>query len=286
MEKCIDLHCHSYCSDGTFSPEGLVLLAKQQGLSALALTDHDTVDGLRAFHDAGKKHHFETISGIEFAAQYAGFHQPEIHIVGLGFDETSIALTEKMQEIQQSRHIRNQKMAEKLTAIGFPVSLEEVTQNAGGEIVTRAHFANVLLKKGFVADRATVFQRYLSVGCPAYVERTFLTPQICIETIHKAGGVAILAHPTLYHLDTDQILTLCKNLKALGLDGMECRYSTFTKNQTKAMQHIAKSLDLLPSGGSDFHGTNKPDIQLGKGKGSLFVSYAIWENLKQKCKTP
>lgn len=285
MEKYIDLHCHSYCSDGTFSPEGLVILAKQKGISALALTDHDTVDGLSAFHAAGKKHNLETISGIEFAALYKGFHNPEIHIVGLGFDETNTALTTQMAQIQQSRNQRNQKMAEKLTAIGCPISLEEVTENAGGEIVTRAHFANILLQKGFVPDRNTVFQRYLSVGCPGYVEREFLTPQICIETIHKAGGVAILAHPTLYHLDTDQILTLCKTLKTWGLDGIECRYSTFTKNQTKAMEKIAKSLDLLPSGGSDFHGENKPDIQLGKGKGNLFVSYTIWENLKQKCKT-
>ena len=141
MCKTIDLHTHSYCSDGTFSPEGLVILAKKQGLSAIALTDHDTIDGLELFLEAGEKHGMETICGIEFAALYEGFHRPEIHIVGLGFDRHDPMLLEKLEEIRQSRDDRNERMAKQLTAIGLPVSLEEVAQNAGGEIITRAHFA-------------------------------------------------------------------------------------------------------------------------------------------------
>ena len=177
MCKTIDLHTHSYCSDGTFSPEGLVILAKKQGLSAIALTDHDTIDGLELFLEAGEKHGIETICGIEFAALYEGFHRPEIHIVGLGFDRHDPMLLEKLEEIRQSRDDRNERMAKQLTAIGLPVSLEEVAHNAGGEIITRAHFANVLLEKKLIKDRKEAFSKYLSPGCPGYVERQFLTPK-------------------------------------------------------------------------------------------------------------
>ena len=258
MCKIIDLHTHSYCSDGTFSPEGLVILAKKQGLSAIALTDHDTIDGLELFLEAGEKHGVETICGIEFAALYEGFHRPEIHIVGLGFDRHDPMLLEKLEEIRQSRDDRNERMAKQLTAIGLPVSLEEVAHNAGGEIITRAHFANV--------------------------ERQSLTPKGCIEAIKNAGGAAVLAHPTLYDLDMTQAETLCKELIPFGLDGIECRYSTYTPAQTKAIEKIARTLGLLPSGGSDFHGENKPDIRLGKGMGNLQIPYTYWEDLRTRCR--
>lgn len=178
MCKTIDLHTHSYCSDGTFSPEGLVILAKKQGLSAIALTDHDTIDGLELFLEAGEKHGMETICGIEFAALYEGFHRPEIHIVGLGFDRHDPMLLEKLEEIRQSRDDRNERMAKQLTAIGLPVSLEEVAQNAGGEIITRAHFANVLLEKKLIKDgKRSLFQISLSPAAPAMWRRQFLTPK-------------------------------------------------------------------------------------------------------------
>lgn len=284
MCKTIDLHTHSYCSDGTFSPEGLVILAKKQGLSAIALTDHDTIDGLELFLEAGKKHGIETICGIEFAALYEGFHRPEIHIVGLGFDRHDPMLLKKLEEIRQSRDDRNERMAKQLTAIGLPVSLEEVAHNAGGEIITRAHFANVLLEKKLIKDRKEAFSKYLSPGCPGYVERQFLTPKGCIEAIKNAGGAAVLAHPTLYDLDMTQVETLCKELIPFGLDGIECRYSTYTPAQTKAIEKIARTLGLLPSGGSDFHGENKPDIRLGKGMGNLQIPYTYWEDLRTRCR--
>lgn len=282
MEKKVDLHTHSYCSDGTFSPEGLVILAKKQGLSAIALTDHDTTDGLSLFQEAGEKHQIETICGIEFAALWETYHHPEIHIVGLGIAPESPFLADALDHIKKSRIRRNEKMAAQLTAIGYPVSLEEVAENAGGEIITRAHFANVLLKKRLAKDRAEVFSRLISPGCPGYVEREFLTPKFCIETIHAAGGAAVLAHPTLYGLDMPQIALLCQELCQYGLDGIECFYSTYTSHQTKQMLKLAEEFHLLPSGGSDFHGENKPDIHLGTGKGNLSIPYALWQNLKDK----
>lgn len=282
-KKYIDLHCHSCYSDGTLTPEQLVLLGIEQGLSALALTDHDTIDGLADFHSAGKQYGLETISGIEYGTLYLhGKKRTEIHIVGLDFDENSPAILEQMKFLLQAREDRNKKMADKISSLGFPITLEEVEHNAGGDIITRAHFANVMVEKGYLSSRAEVFQKYLSPGLPAYVEREFLTPEECIHSIKAAGGVAILAHPTLYNLDFGEIKVLCRMLKKLGLDGIEGQYSTYVGNQAKKIRKIATSIDLALSGGSDFHGQNKPDIQLGCGKGNLKIPYSYLEELRRR----
>ena len=258
----IDLHCHSTASDGTYAPKEVAALAQKIGLSAIALTDHDTIDGLAEFQAAGNALGIEAIAGIEFAALWEHFHRPEIHIVG--------------------RDIRNRRMCERLSAIGLHLTLDEVAANAGGEIITRAHFANVLLEKGYIKKRADAFSRYISPGLPGYVEREFLSPALCIETIKAAGGAAVLAHPTLYELDVAQLEILCRELIPYGLDGIECQYSTYTPEQTKEITALAKRLGLLPSGGSGFHGKNKPDIYLGSGKNNLAIPYAFWKNLKKR----
>lgn len=286
QQKTVDLHCHSYYSDGTFSPEGLVLLAKAQGLSALALTDHDTTAGIALFHAAGRAHGLETITGVELATCWDKYHKPEIHIVGLGFDETSTPILSLMETLHQSRMDRNEKMVARLTALGLPITSEDLSHNAGGIIITRAHFANVLMKKGYVTTREEAFQKFLSQGQPAFIPREFLSPQTCISAIHQGGGVAILAHPTLYGLAHNQIDALCGDLVALGLDGLECYYSTFTPAQRKSMKKLARYHKLLPGGGSDFHGENKPAIRLGEGRGTLSIPYEAWERLKTRRTLP
>ena len=280
----IDLHVHSTASDGTYTPGEVAELAKKIGLSAIALTDHDTIDGLQEFQETGKDLGMETIAGIEFAALWPKHHRPEIHIVGLGFDPKHPALLERMTEIKESRNIRNQKMCEKLSSIGLHITLEEVSANAGGEIITRAHFANVLLKKGYIARKEDAFTRYISTGLPGYVEREFLSPELCICTIKEAGGAAILAHPTLYGLNTEQLEELCVELIPYGLDGIECQYSTYSSAETKTITALAEKMHLLPSGGSDFHGKNKPNIHLGSGKSNLAIPYTFWEELKKRTK--
>ncbi len=280
----IDLHTHSYCSDGTFSPEGLILLAKKQGLSAVALTDHDTTDGLAQFLAAGEKYGIEAIPGIELATHWSRFHQPELHLVGLGINPKAGVWKNQIELLRKNRDLRNQKMARQLTHIGLPVTLEEVTQSAGGEVITRAHFAALLLKKGYIHTREEAFSKYLTQGCPGYVPKILPSPAECIQTIHAAGGISILAHPTLYGLAHDQLDCLCEELVPLGLNGIECFYSTFTPAQRKTMMKLAKKHHLLPSGGSDFHGENKPYIQLGTGKGSLSVPYAVWEAMQPQLK--
>ena len=280
----IDLHVHSTASDGTYTPEEVAKLAKTIGLSAIALTDHDTIDGLEAFQKTGTSFGIETIAGIEFAALWEKHHRPEIHIVGLGFDPNHPALLERMKDIQTSRDIRNQKMCEKLSSIGLHITLDEVAANAGGEIITRAHFANVLLKKGYIAKKEDAFSRYISTGLPGYVEREFLSPELCIRTIKEAGGAAVLAHPTLYGLNMEQLEELCEELIPYGLDGVECQYSTYSSAETKAITALAEKMNLLPSGGSDFHGKNKPNIHLGSGKSNLSIPYAFWSDLKTRTK--
>ncbi|MBQ3031108.1 MAG: PHP domain-containing protein [Anaerotignum sp.] len=278
----IDLHAHSTASDGTYSPAEVAELAKKLGLSAIALTDHDTIDGLDEFQKTGNALGIETIPGIEFAALWEKHHRPEIHLVGLGFDPAHPALLSRMQEIRQSRDLRNSKMCEKLSSIGLHITIEEVAANAGGEIITRAHFANVLLQKGYIAKKEDAFSRYISPGLPGYVEREFLTPALCIQTIKEAGGAAILAHPTLYGLGMEQLEELCEELIPYGLDGIECQYSTYSPAETKAITALAEKMDLLPSGGSDFHGKNKPNIHLGSGKSNLAIPYRFWEELKKR----
>ena len=278
----IDLHVHSTASDGTCSPTEVAELAQKIGLSAVALTDHDTIDGLAEFQQAGAALGIETIPGIEFAALWEQAHRPEIHIVGLGFDPDHPLLRERMKDIRKSRDRRNQKMCEKLSAIGLHLTLEEVAANAGGEIITRAHFANVLLQKGYIARKEDAFLRYISPGLPGYAEREFLTPAHCIRTIKDAGGAAVLAHPTLYGLSDAELESLCRELLSYGLDGIECQYSTYSPAETKKITSLAEGLRLLPSGGSDFHGKNKPNIHLGSGKSNLDIPYAYWAALKNR----
>ncbi|MCI9353978.1 MAG: PHP domain-containing protein [Firmicutes bacterium] len=279
----IDLHCHSYFSDGTFSPEEIVIKAKKRGLRAIALTDHDTIDGLETFQQAGQKYHIETITGIEFAAQYNRFRKQEIHIVGLGFSLTAKALTEQMKKIVEARQIRNEKMIYALNQLGFDISYEQIKQNAGGNIITRAHFANVLVQKNIVKNTKDAFDKYLSTDKPAYVQRQALSPALCIQTIQKSGGVAVLAHPTLYHMDYNEIELLSQELKSYGLNAIETQYSSYSSEQSKKITALADKIGLLYSGGSDFHGKNKPNIDIGVGKNNLHIPYSYWEALKKHC---
>ena len=279
----IDLHCHSCFSDGTFSPEEIVIKAKKRGLRAIALTDHDTIDGLEAFQQSGQKYHIETITGIEFAAQYNRFSEQEIHIVGLGFSPTAKALTEQMKLIVEARRIRNEKMVYALNQLGFDISYEQIQQNAAGNIITRAHFANVLVQKNIVKNTKEAFEKYLSTNKPAYVQRQTLSPALCIQTIQKSGGVAVLAHPTLYHMDYNEIEILAKELKSYGLIAIETQYSSYSSEQSRKITALADKLGLLYSGGSDFHGKNRPNIHIGVGKNNLHIPYSYWEALKKHC---
>ncbi len=285
-EAYLDLHTHSTHSDGTWTPTQLVEEAERLGLRALALTDHDTVSGVAEALLAGEGKQVEVIGGIELAAYYhfpwAAGEKVEIHIVGLWVDHTNEALLAATKDFGLRRQRRNQQMTARLTTLGFPMTYEELLKEAGTDNCTRAHYARLMVKKGYVTDKKEAFAAYIGHGKPGFVPRDLPLPNTCIDLIHESGGVAVLAHSTLYGLHYDQIAQMAGELKAIGLDAMEVRYSTYRAEQEREITKIAQSLDLAFSGGSDFHGDNKPDISLGVGKGRLAVPASFLEPLRQR----
>jgi hypothetical protein len=275
--KYIDLHVHSNCSDGTVSPADLVALAKKKGLSAIALTDHDTIDGLSALFEAAKDENLEVISGIEFSTQFRG---KDVHIVGLDFDYQLPEFCQKLVRFQNSRDSRNAKMIELLRGEGIHITWEDMEREYPDAVWTRAHFGKYLLEHGYVSDISEAFSRYLGDDAPCFIPREKVTPIQAVELIRLAGGIPVLAHPMLYHLDDEAMDDLIVSMKEVGLIGIEGLYSTYSPEEEAHVAMLAKKHDLVLSGGSDFHGTVKPTIDLGTGKGNLKIPYEFLTNLR------
>lgn len=276
--RIVDLHVHSTESDGTCTPKELVNEALRVGLSAFALTDHDTTSGIAQAKDAARGSGIEIISGIELSC-FNDNH--EVHMVGLFLDETNKAFQDALREIQTSRDKRNEKMINRLREeAGFDISAPVLKDYFPDCILTRAHIARYLFEKGYINDINTAFQKYIGDHCPYYVPREKLTPIQAIDLIHSAGGIAVLAHPLLYHLSAARLKQLTLDLKAHGLDAIEAIYSTYTTGEERQMKQLAADTGLAISGGSDFHGANKPSIQLGTGRGHLLIPYSVLTHLK------
>lgn len=273
----IDLHVHSNISDGTFSPEELVILAKELGLSAMALTDHDTVSGLPAARLAAEKLGLELVPGIELSTDEQG---TEVHILGYYFDDGNPAFLQKLDFFCEERTRRNKKMVKKLQECGFSITYAELLAAYPDSVITRAHFARYLTEQGFVKDRKTVFQKYLGNQCRCYVPREKITPYEAIDFIRSGGGVAYFAHPILCRMNQDRLDALVKSLTNHGLTGLEAIYSTYLPGEERLIRRLAEKYGLLISGGSDFHGANKPHISLGTGMGNLRVPYACLAQMK------
>lgn len=277
--KLIDLHTHSTYSDGTFTPEELMYHAKQAGLSAIALTDHDTISGISKARPVAQSLGLELVPGVELSTDYE--HQ-EVHILGYYVDETNTKFLSKLKEFIDGRDKRNQKMVRLLQQEGFNISLETLYENYPGSVITRAHFAKYLVENGFVKDRKTVFSKYLGDNCRCYVPREKITPFEAIKLIQLGGGLAFFAHPVLCHMNHELLRSFTLQLKDAGLAGLEAVYSMNTPGDEKNMIKLAQECDLLISGGSDFHGGNKPHISLGTGRGNLRISYDILAQIKAK----
>lgn len=277
-DTCIDLHVHSTESDGTFTPAELMELAAAQKLSAVALTDHDTVDGLAAARLAAKAYHIEFVPGIELSTDHNG---TEVHILGYYFDEENPDFLHKLRHFRNQREERNRKMTEKLQHVGFAITYEELLAAYPDSVITRAHFAQYLLEHEMVKNRETVFRKYLGNGCCCYVPRDKITPFEAIDLIHTGGGLAYFAHPLLCHMNQDRLSAFVGSLKEHGLTGLEAIYSTYSPGDERNMKRLAEKYGLLISGGSDFHGANKPYIHLGSGKGNLRIPYGLLNKMKQ-----
>lgn len=276
--KTIDLHVHSTGSDGTLTPAELVLEAKKNGLSALALTDHDSTDGIDEFVAAGKTYGIETVPGVELSTEY---ENTEIHVVGLFIDPETPALKEQLHMFRENRDNRNLKMIDLLRGQGFDITAEALYARYPDSVVARPHMARYLTDTHQVEDMKTVFDRYIGDGCVCYVERYKISPMQAVELIHEAGGIAILAHPCLYKISSRTLSEMIEQMKAVGLDGIEALYSCNEGDDERKYREIAGKYGLLLSGGSDFHGTNKPQIRLGSGKGDLAVPYDFLAAMKE-----
>ncbi len=281
----VDLHVHSTRSDGTFSPAQLVDYAMEKGLAAFALTDHDTIDGLeeaaayaKSLKSGGSRAVPEIIPGIEFSTEYEG---QDIHILGLFIDYHCDVLRKHIQEFVDSRDTRNRKMCALLQEHGIHVTYEELLAEFPGSVITRAHYAKFMLTHGYIKSMKEAFERYIDDHGPCYVPREKVTPKQAVKLILAAKGIPILAHPMLYHMSEERLDTLTAKLKEAGLMGIEAIYSTYCPAEERQVRALAAKYGLLLSGGSDFHGANKPGLDLAVGYGKLFVPYAVLEDLKK-----
>lgn len=274
----LDLHLHTTHSDGSLPPAAVLELAHKAGVTALAITDHDIVDGIPEALQAGARLGIEVIPGVEISSRLGA---SELHILGYCLDWQDPTLTRRMARLRESRHRRNPLIIEKLNALGLDITYDEVRRLAGTESVGRPHIARVLMDKHYVQNAKEAFDRYLAEGKPAYVPRELPEPAEAIVWIREARGIAVLAHPTWVKQNGEGLFKLCAQLKAAGLGGIEVHYSTHSPKQTVEFLDIAKRLDLLVTGGSDFHGVTKPDIDVGVGRGGLTVPATLLEPLKR-----
>lgn len=283
----IDLHTHSNRSDGSYTPTELVNYAVAKGLAAVALTDHDTIDGLseallhaKALTQVGEDS-VEVIPGIEFSTEY---EKKDVHIVGLYIAYDAPAFRTKLQAFVDSRTGRNVRMCQNLQSAGIDITFEKLQARNPGAVITRAHYASYLLEDGYVKSRPDAFAQYLGDHTKYFVPREKVTPQQAIALILGAGGIPVLAHPPLYHMGGDRLNKLVSSLKEAGLMGIEAIYCSYTNQDERDMRRLADRYDLLLSGGSDFHGANKPGLDLGTGYGKLFVPEEFLEKIKDKRK--
>lgn len=273
----LDLHLHTTHSDGSFTPTEVINLAWKAGVTALAITDHDITTGILEATTAGEKHGIDVIPGIEISSILG---DSELHILGYFLDYQDTRLNERLARLRESRHRRNPKIIERLQAAGIEITYEEVRTLAGTDSVGRPHIARVLMEKGVVASAKEAFDLWLADGRPAYVPRELPTPSEAMQWIREAKGLPVLAHPTWVKTTEGTLTDLLRRLKTDGLDGVEVHYSTHTPRQTRQYLALAKQLDLLVTGGSDFHGLTKPDIEVGVGKGALHVPSELLDKLR------
>lgn len=282
----VDLHVHSNRSDGSFSPSRLVDYAMEKGLAAFALTDHDTIDGLEEaiqYAEELKKTPAaeavpEVVPGIEFSTEYMG---QDVHVLGLYIDHRDPGFQGQLRGFVDSRINRNRKMCLLLQEAGIRITYEDLLAEYPDAVITRAHYARYMLDHGYIKSMQEAFERYIGDHSPCYIPREKVTPAQAVKLVLEAGGVPILAHPVLYRMSDRRLDELTGQLKEAGLIGIEAVYSTYSPPEERQMRALAAKHGLLISGGSDFHGSNKPKLDLGTGFGNLFVPYSILEDIKK-----
>lgn len=275
----IDLHVHSMFSDGSHSPEQLIEAAQRAGLKALALTDHDTMDGIEPFLAAGAKAGIRTVPGVEISCD---FSPGSLHMLGYYVDHGNQRLAEALRRIREGRKDRNKRILKRLNALGMPLRMQEVEAFAGSDVVGRPHFARALVKRGCVSSIRQAFDRFLAKGQPAYADRFRLSAEQSIEILAHAGGLAVLAHPFTLQLDRPGLQALVAQLAEQGLQGIEVYYPEHSDGQTRQYTKLARTHGLALTGGTDYHGSGMPHIRIGSGHGSLNVPDALLDELERR----
>lgn len=281
MQYIIDLHTHTSISDGSMSPIELVRYAKEKGLSAIAITDHDSIDGIRDAIEEGEALGVEVVAGIEISVDF----DTEMHILGYFFGNSYEKVNNQLAHLINSREERNIKIIEKLRQLGMNICMEDIQQKTCGKVVGRVHIAKALEKKGYVKNIKDAFDRYLAYGKAAYISKNQITPKEGIQLIRNANGIPVLAHPGTLKLSFSALDKTLTELTSYGLLGIEAHYVDNTQSDTMNFLRLAIKHNLLVTGGSDFHGDHKPKIDLGKGYGNLFLSYDLLKNMKMLIKT-
>ncbi len=272
----IDLHTHTTASDGSMLPEELVNYAKHKGLKAIAISDHDTTDGLPAAVDEGIRIGLEVIPAIEISADF----DPEMHILGYFIQGDYSRIAGVLADLRLKREERNPRIIDKLNELGIRITMEEVLAKSSGSVIGRPHIAKVMVEKGYAGSLEEAFDKYLGSGRAAYFKKDKLTPRQCLGEINAAGGLPVLAHPIYLGMEKERLDTLLGELKQAGLKGIEAYYVDNTPQQTAMLLELAAKHSLLVTGGSDFHGSFKPDIDIGVGRGDLRVPYELLESMK------
>lgn len=276
LANVIDLHSHSNFSDGSETPREVVRLASEAGCSAIALTDHDGLDGLGEAHAEADRLGITLVDGCEVSCDLDG---RALHVLCYFVTPGDGPLQQELVRLKSDRVSRNAVMVTKLQELGLPITSEEVTDEAGGRGIGRPHFAAVLMRHGVVTSIGEAFDRYLGEGKPGYVKRSRVPIELIIDLTHSSGGVAVVAHPLSLDLEASELERNVIQWKESGLDGLESYYSRYTDEQRKGLIAMARRNDLVPTGGSDFHGAYKPDIAVGKGTGDLFVPDEVLDEL-------
>ena len=278
----IDLHTHSTASDGTFTPSEVYASALEINLTAVALTDHDTVDGIGEFVAAGKDHpECEAVPGVEIACQLA---DKEIHIIGLFIDRRSKVLNDLLDFCRNERMRRNRDIFLKLHFLGYELNMD-MPEFAGKTLleIGRPHFARAMVNHYNFPTLQSVFDKLLGHNKPAWIKRKYPTPESVISAIHLAGGIAVWAHPILRDVpDRAFLMRSCRRLKSMGLDAVEGFYSMFSSKESQVVAEAAEHYDLAVSGGSDFHGDNRPNVLIGFGAGGLRIPEELFFKLKER----
>lgn len=275
----VDLHVHSTSSDGSFTPSELVDYAIKKNLTAFALTDHDTCSGIDEAirYAASINSDLTVIPGIELSTKY---ENKPVHILGLNIDYKNHEFLEKIRPFVEARYNRNAQMLDLFKENNIPITEDILVRRFGKDtVITRAHYAILMIESGMVKDKDEAFEKYLGCGCKFYIERKHMTPFEAVDFIKIAGGHPVMAHPVLYDFDDATLDKLVCDLQKCGLEGIEAMYSCNRNGDTEKYTALANRYGLYITGGSDFHGTAKPGLELGTGYGNLCVPDELLEKV-------